>query len=73
MSSPIRKLAHFTIQQQQDIRAGGVARKHHIPLGDCPLLDEAQASCWRAGWHDADMAAGNRITNFHPIAKQEAA
>jgi ribosome modulation factor len=28
---------------------------------------------WLAAWHDADIEAGNRITNFHPITKQEAA
>jgi ribosome modulation factor len=31
------------------------------------------ASFWKAGWHDADIELGSRITNFHPTTKQEAA
>lgn len=28
---------------------------------------------WVAGWTDADIELGNRITNFHPTTKQEKA
>lgn len=41
-------------------------KAHHFgqPIIACPIgteCDMARASAWRAGWHDADIEAGNSV------------
>jgi ribosome modulation factor len=73
MSTTIRKSMHITELQQRDYRAGKTARKQGASISACPFVEDEKTCCWKAGWHDADIEAGNRITNFHPITKQEIA
>jgi ribosome modulation factor len=53
---------------------GKEARINGQPKGSCPKMsDDPMYCCWLMGWHDADLEAGVRTTNFHPITKQELA
>lgn len=42
--------------------SGGAARRHGHAITSCTLDNPAMRSWWLAGYHDADMAMGNRVT-----------
>lgn len=44
---------------------GKNARMECRDIESCPETDNVKAAWWRAGWHDADMEAGNRWTLQH--------
>lgn len=46
----------------RSMRAGRAARKKGQPIDQCPIdLSFQRQMSWRAGWHDADMQAGNSV------------
>ncbi len=61
-------------QESQMLDLGRQAHQAGYPITACNLstLSPLRAF-WIASWVDADIEAGNRITNFHPITKQEKA
>ena len=69
------KTSSFSVaQQSQMLDLGRQAHKAGYPLTSCNLsMLNPLRSFWIASWIDADIEAGNRITDFHPLTKQEAA
>jgi ribosome modulation factor len=63
-----------TAQERQMQDLGRQARLAGFPKDACNLspLNYLRGH-WLAAWHDADMEAGVRITNFHPITTEAAA
>jgi len=61
-------------QEAQMLSLGRQAHQAGYPIGSCNLghLNPLR-SFWVAGWIDADIEAGNRLTDFHPTTKQELA
>lgn len=51
--------------EQVMIETGKEARRSGLDKSECAISEYDPArSFWLAGWHDADMEAGVRITNF---------
>jgi hypothetical protein len=62
------RLENFAYIDGKEAFMEGKTLRANPKLSDDPLF-----TFWQCGWHDADIEAGNRITNFHPITKQEIA
>jgi hypothetical protein len=70
----MRATEFSTAQERQMLDLGKQAHAAGFPLSACNLSPlNYLRSFWVAGWMDSDIEAGNRITNFHPITKQEIA